>query len=30
MSERITWANETRRLDELQPWPRNLEVYAYT
>ena len=23
MSEAITWTNETRRLDELQPWPRN-------
>ena len=23
MSERITWTNETRRLSELQPWPRN-------
>lgn len=23
MSEAIHWTNETRRLDELQPWPRN-------
>lgn len=23
MSDRITWTNEKRRLDELQPWPRN-------